>query len=291
VGEILVDSGNPPPVSVGELAGCCLEIFGVRITIACNCSDWLDQLRELEFGADWELGPASPELLARSLEEDDAERENDFSFCILRGESPYTNRLIANGKTSSLGTTPNYIFQSVGNRLHLCIAEFADPEIFVHAGAVLFNGKALVLPGHSYAGKSTLTLALVERGARLLSDDFAVVCSDGCVRAYPIPVSQRSAEGPLRLPARGLGWEESLEPAPLGAVLVTTYESGRKRHKLQELDPAQAILELLQNTVPARRAPARCLGTLVKAVGPARAWRGPRGEAGQMADWLLKQLK
>ncbi len=54
----------------------------------------------------------------------------------------------------------------------------------LHAGAVALGGRTIGIAGHSGAGKSTTVHALVQRGARLLSDDQLLV--DPATRlAYP----------------------------------------------------------------------------------------------------------
>lgn len=54
----------------------------------------------------------------------------------------------------------------------------------LHAGAVLLDGRTIGIAGHSGAGKSTTVHALIQRGARLLSDDQLLV--DPATRfAYP----------------------------------------------------------------------------------------------------------
>jgi hypothetical protein len=50
--------------------------------------------------------------------------------------------------------------------------------LLLHAGAVEFGGRAVVLPATPGSGKSTLTAALAARGFRLLSDEFGVVGLD-----------------------------------------------------------------------------------------------------------------
>jgi hypothetical protein len=45
----------------------------------------------------------------------------------------------------------------------------------IHAGAVVYNGAALIIAGRSGQGKTTLVLGLVRRGLGLLSDEFAIV--------------------------------------------------------------------------------------------------------------------
>ena len=57
----------------------------------------------------------------------------------------------------------------------------------LHAGAVTFGDCAIAVAGHSGAGKSTTTRALIQRGARMLSDDQLIVdASTGLAHAaYP----------------------------------------------------------------------------------------------------------
>ncbi len=63
----------------------------------------------------------------------------------------------------------------------------ADPtEIRVHASCVALGGRALLIMGPSGAGKSDLALRLIDRGARLVSDDYtALALSGGRLCASP----------------------------------------------------------------------------------------------------------
>ena len=63
-----------------------------------------------------------------------------------------------------------------GSRLLRCLADAGI--VTVHAGAVTDGSGALVLAGPSGRGKSTLTLALVSDGMKLLSDEFALIDRD-----------------------------------------------------------------------------------------------------------------
>ena len=99
----------------------------------------------------------------------------------------------------------------------------------LHAGAVAYAGRAWLLAGPSGAGKTTLTLALLERGFPLLSDDFAPLeLATGLV--YPFPKSLGVREGPGHDSAARLTVQRGRaalhasdwEPAalPLGGVLL-----------------------------------------------------------------------
>jgi len=57
----------------------------------------------------------------------------------------------------------------------IAFAAHADGHLTLHASAVSIDGRGIALVGPKHAGKSTLALALVREGARLLTDDLLVV--------------------------------------------------------------------------------------------------------------------
>jgi len=57
----------------------------------------------------------------------------------------------------------------------MALAAHADGHLTLHASAVAIAGRAVAVVGPKHAGKSTLALALVRRGARLITDDTLVV--------------------------------------------------------------------------------------------------------------------
>lgn len=64
--------------------------------------------------------------------------------------------------------------------LNFLFAERVLFHLMLHAGAVEFEGRGILLPALPGSGKSTLTAALALRGCRLLSDEFGVLrLSDG----------------------------------------------------------------------------------------------------------------
>jgi hypothetical protein len=72
-------------------------------------------------------------------------------------------------------------------------AALATGATVLHSGAVSRGGQAALLVGSSGHGKTTLTLELVRRGWRFLSDDFAPVDAAGVVRPFPRRVNVTDA--------------------------------------------------------------------------------------------------
>jgi hypothetical protein len=174
------------------------------------------------------------------------------------------------------------------------IATAAPPEhLFIHAGAVAHNGRAIIIPGPSFSGKTTLVSALVERGAVYYSDEYAVVDPDGLVHAYPKPISVRQAghrEPKLHQLAESLGATIGDVPAQLGMVVSTQYRSDATWNPV-ELTPGQAALELVQHSRAPEDRAASTLSTLAHAVDGVLTLKGPRGDAGETAVALLARLE
>jgi hypothetical protein len=163
--------------------------------------------------------------------------------------------------------------------------------LFVHAGVVGWRGRAILVPGRSMAGKTTLVAALIAAGAVYYSDEFAVLDQRGLVHAYALPLSIRGEQGqPARpTPAEALGGQVGAEPLPVGLVVMTSYKAGA-RWRPRVLSPGQALLALMDNTVAAQREPEHSMPILRAAVQGAALLQGRRGEAGPAARALLRRL-
>ena len=173
--------------------------------------------------------------------------------------------------------------------LRTYVADRARYRVFVHAGVVGWQGRAIVIPGASHSGKSSLVAALVRAGATYYSDEYAVCDARGRVHPYPTPLSLRDGTNcrPRRCAPEALGGRGGVEPLPVGRVVVTRYRAGAV-WRGRVLPPGQAMLELLRHTVPARRRPKGAMATLRKVAASATVLKGVRGDAEQMRDALLR---
>jgi hypothetical protein len=176
--------------------------------------------------------------------------------------------------------------------LRLYVARAARRRIFVHAGVVGWRGRAIVIPGRTFTGKSSLVAAMVRAGATYYSDEYAVFDPQGRVHPYPTPLSLREAGAarPQRLPAEALGRPVGVVPLPVGLIVASRYHPGA-RWRPRRLSPGEAILALLAETVAARSRPAAALAALRQAVSGAVALRGRRGEAEVLAGVLMTGLE
>lgn len=124
--------------------------------------------------------------------------------------------------------------------LNWCVASRIRNMLILHSAVVEKDGKAVILPGESGSGKSTLAAALVSRGWRLLSDEFALIrLSDGMVVPYPRPISLKNESIPRM---------KSLFP---DGIFVGPFE-GTPKGTISYLAPPRSAFELDQT--PARPA-------------------------------------
>jgi hypothetical protein len=184
------------------------------------------------------------------------------------------------------------VFERLESDLQLYVAERAPRLVFVHAGVVGWKNRAVVIPGRSMSGKTTLVTELVRAGAEYYSDEYAVIDRGGRVHPYARPPAVREGEGlrQTRRTVEEFGGRVGTLPLPVGLVIVSRYEPGAG-WRPRRLTTGECVLELLSNTVPARRSPARALGALTEAAAGVTALAGPRGEAQVVARAILKSLE
>ncbi len=176
-------------------------------------------------------------------------------------------------------------------QIRALVAGNAHEWVFVHAGTVACGERALLLPGTSFTGKTTLVAALIGAGATYYSDEFAVLDRDGLVHPYPKPLSIRSVDaGRTReTAARELGARTGERPLPVSVIAVTSYRPGASWQPARRPGTAGA-LALLSNTVPARERPQQALHAASQAAAGAITLEAERGEAQPTAAALLAVL-
>jgi hypothetical protein len=178
--------------------------------------------------------------------------------------------------------------EAVISDLELWVAEHAEGLVFVHAGVVAFDGVALLLPGRSFSGKSTLTRELLLAGADYGSDEYAVLTPQGRVRAYPRPLAIRGDQR-RRVPAAEFGATAFTGELPVGAIAALRY-SATEGPSITPISPATAVLRLFDNTVCAATRPEEAFDVLVRACRDAAAVDGIRGPADETVPVLRALL-
>jgi hypothetical protein len=168
------------------------------------------------------------------------------------------------------------------------VALHARDHLFIHAGVVGIDGVAVVIPGASHSGKTTLVAELVRAGASYYSDEYAVVDPTGSVHPYAKPLSVRGS-GATGGPAASVPVPAKLtgeDPIRAGLIVVTEYRSGAQWLG-RKCSRGQGALALVQHTVAARTRPADTFQAAIALTQQAQTIAGPRGEASRVVGSLV----
>ena len=194
---------------------------------------------------------------------------------------------IQNGEEITWGTSRKKFFKFFDSVIRASIGEHTTDWVFVHAGVVGWNGKAILLPADSFKGKSTMVAELVRKGAAYYSDDFAIFDKAGLVHAFPRPLSLRTEEfGEYKLSIDSIGGVPATEPMPVGLVLLTEYQKGAKWDPVV-FTAGNGTLEMIPFTLTFRKQPELSLRVLNNIASRAIIASSPRGNANDFADVIL----
>ena len=153
----------------------------------------------------------------------------------------------------------------------------------VHATAVLAGAQGVLIRGASGAGKSSLALALIERGARLIADD--QVHLSAC-HGRLVATAHGAVRGKLELRGRGLLSVPHERSAVIQLVVDIVPDEGLERlpddHQLT--DNVLGVT-LSRQPVPATLDPARRLvSAALRALSPGGNMACARTEFGEDGD-------
>jgi hypothetical protein len=254
-----------------------IEAYGVRVGVRANRRELLDKLLAILPNL-WKHSSAPSVERLYSLELGRARASRTRRSYLLYEDE----QIIANSEDLS------WVLDTFDRQLKIYLAEMAHRRVFVHAGAVGWRGKAIIIPGRGFSGKTSLVAELVRAGATYYSDEYAVLDDKGRVHPYaaPLEIRQPGSHQQVRCKVEEIGGVSGTKPLPVGLVVVSRYKPA-ERWRPRLLSAGQSILELLNNTVPARRKPEAVIATLKTAVARAITLKGARGEAAQTARLIL----
>jgi Rps23 Pro-64 3,4-dihydroxylase Tpa1-like proline 4-hydroxylase len=259
--------------SMEELAFSCYRV-NIRLVDA-GSTDICQRLRDAlppEFAA-----PSSPRLTTVSYV---------VTSAILPGRAGQPEyRIARDGIDVRAEQTQEGVFQWLRRDIDCTVAQCSPEMLFVHGGVVGWRGLAIVIPGRSHSGKSTLVAELVRRGAVYYSDEFAVLDETGRVHPYRrTPVLRDDGRRPQEL--RLVREDEPTEPLPIGLILDGAYRTG-VTWRPSVVSGMRAVLPLIDSTVLARRETSRMLRIAARVASTAVTLRGLRSEATDVAAQIL----
>lgn len=250
-----------------DLTFCC---FGARIAIRSDVPDLLSAaMRSMPPGAE-------PQRM------DDP----DCLFELRTGNAGHLS-LYEDDRVLAGNLQVNEALDELQSVLHVAVARNARDFVFVHAGVAAWQGKAIVIPGRTMSGKTSLVAALVRGGAGYFSDEYAVLDPQGRVHPYGKSLSVRDASGKGRnTGVETIGGRQWTQPCSMGMLIHTAFEPGA-RWQPRRLSSAKAMLAMLDNTVMVRDNPELAMQAIGQSLRGVQAYAGPRGEADELVRALL----
>ena len=248
------------------------EISGVRVAVGASDQDILDRLVALlPTGAT----PCDPETVERH-------------FTLLTVGEGLWQYVMENGR-SPIFPDLALVIPMLDHELRRYVASSAPDRVFVHAGAVAYRGRAIVIPGLTFSGKTMLVAALARAGAVYYSDEYAILDERGLVHPYARPLSLRQPDSQpvTRHTVESLGGSAGEEPVPVGLIAATRYRPGAT-FSPEPRTAGQGMLTLLAHSMPVRDRPSETLAAVRRAASSALVLEGDRGEADTAAYSLLE---
>jgi len=252
------------------------------------------------------------------LECDDPELERRLELCYARLATPHGNgrangsvaldaalrragaswKIQVSGRDACSASDPLAALRTLNHELLQGLMLRARSFFFVHAAVLEWQGRGIVLPGLSRAGKSTLALALLLEGARFLSDELlafdparrsaralprALKIRDECVGYFPELARSFQGTGEGRfLPFAALRPDVLADEVPIAAVIVPRWSEVQEL-RLEPISRGAALLALAESSLNFGTHRQESLDRLADLVREARtlalAWHEPRAAA------------
>lgn len=204
-------------------------------------------------------------------------------------ESEASFMLLADGRPLIRSSEPSDIVQAFEDDLKWLVAERSPRKVFLRAGVVGWRDRAIIIPGGTRSGKSTLVRSLIGCGATYYSDEYAVL-EGNLVQPYPSRVHNWIA------PGNSLGcWldevnsSQPIKPVPVGIILFAPYQSGAV-FKPKLISRGKSLLGMFKYAVASQRNPEQVLRALELVSRRCNALEGVRGDAQTVASYLLDRL-
>lgn len=258
------------------------EAYGVKIGIRSNDAEPIESLKK-------RLHLLIPTGF-REINSADA----DYVFSIRWSDKPGKKHLVYKNDNEILSLShKDWKLDFLESSIRMTIAEFSDEFVFLHAGAVRYKDKAIIIPAKSFSGKTTLVAELASRGLEYYSDEYAVLDKDGFLHPFPKQLSMRGIiddHQQVDIDVEEYGGKKGSAPINVGVILVSKYI---KRAKFQPklMSSGEGIIESIANSVSIRQNPEFVLKVLGKIMNQAKVVKTNRSEAKKFADKFLPYLE
>lgn len=174
----------------------------------------------------------------------------------------------------------------IESSLSLFAAEHLQDLVALHAALIVTESGAIVFPGRTHSGKSTLAAAAQLRGLRVLSDEYTLVdTATGFVQGWPRPLRIRTPRGIERICLDDHEQSLAFESHPV--LLVADLRFQPQPEHIVEISRADMAMHLLENTVCAKFRPEDSFRAALAVTKDSVCLGGRRAEAEAAWDRIL----
>jgi hypothetical protein len=255
----------------------CFRSYGVGVSVESNSAEVLEQ-----------ASAAARSALLHQVEEIDCGlADHTFELWL---EPDGTCTTLQDGESMVSDKISPIYWKYFDSLVRLLVADFTTSRVFVHAGVVGWRGKAIVMPGDSYFGKTTFVAELVKCGAEYYSDEYAVIDPDGLVHPFARKLTMRTDGRHIIESAADVedfGGRKGIDPIPVSCVFFTKYVP-ESDPDYQFMSTGQGIVEIVGQTIAIRRNAEFAIKVLKNAFSNAIIVKSPRTDATQFARDFLE---
>jgi hypothetical protein len=256
--------------------------FGVNITVYFDAKGYIEQIKPF-------LPPFATIV--------EGNKSNDFSYSVITAKTSQSFCYIyRNGEQINKQKGNGNILSSLNVFFSTATANFAvNHGVFIHAGAVAWKNKGIIIPAGSYDGKTTLTAEFAKLGATYFSDEYAIINKNGELLPYPKTLSIRKPDEyeqkETHIDEIGGKSAELDSCVPVKLVLLAKFNKSNKTWKPKQLTQAAAVLEIMKHTFPLRTFPEIVVKNLHNLTKNAIVLKGNRGEAKEFAQLIINYIE
>jgi hypothetical protein len=229
-----------------------------------------------------------PELVPRVIEQLPVDatpceaRPGDPQFDLDSGDDG-RYAVVLNGKVLNPPQSLEGALGGLRRELFFHSVDHARDRLVVSAAVVAHEGRAVLLPGPSMVGKTTLTVELVRAGAAYYADDWALLDRKGLVHPFPTLLYIKNKE---KVSVESLGGVRGDRPIKVGVIASITYRPGA-RWDPRRLTQAEGMMLLLRNAYGMDE-PSFAMEAARRAAAEALVIEGERDDASEAASRLLE---
>lgn len=255
--------------------------FGVGVRLDFDDADLLARFKE-------SLGRVFRNTLVEK-----ARGEGDQVISVSCGDSSGVFKYFFQGEKLDFKGSESELFHLLRTLVRVTVAANTREKLFIHAGAVGWRGRGLILPAQSFAGKTSLVVELCRLGATYYSDEYAVIDDEGHLHPFPKDLSIRGPGG--RHDRRDaeiseFGGSLAVEALPTSLILFSSFEDGLRAWNPSPITAGEALLRLIPHMIAFPKDPEFCLRIGGILVENSAHFEALRGDVKEFAPRVLELL-